>query len=197
MTLRSRNVVYLTHPEVDIDPAIPIPDWGLDAVGQARVDTLISRLSPNENAQIIASAERKAIDAAGPLAGLTSKALVVRPGMHENDRSATGYLPRLEFEATADAFFANPTVSVRGWERAVDAQTRIVGEVETALSGFPENDLFFVGHGGVGTLLYCHLAGLPIDRRWDQQGCGQWFRFTAADRIPQSHWQSMEALTSI
>ena len=42
--------------------------------------------------------------------------------LHENDRSATGYLPPNQFEAMADRFFAEPQASVLGWERAVDAQ---------------------------------------------------------------------------
>ena len=50
--------------------------------------------------------------------------------MHENDRSATGFLEPSEFERVADEFFARPTVSIGGWERAIDAQKRIVGEVE-------------------------------------------------------------------
>ena len=50
--------------------------------------------------------------------------------MHENDRSATGYLTQAEFQATADHFFAEPEVSARRWERAVDAQAGIVREAE-------------------------------------------------------------------
>lgn len=193
----SRTVVYLTHPEVMIDPTLPIPDWGLDAIGEARVASLASHLRESKSTQAIASAERKAMETALPLAERTSSPLVVRPDMHENDRSATGYLPKPEFEVVADAFFANPAISIRGWERAVDAQSRIVGQVDAAIEEFPNGGLLIVGHGGVGTLLYCHLAGLPIDRRWDQSGCGHWFAFDATDRRPKSHWQPMEALTSM
>jgi broad specificity phosphatase PhoE len=81
----------------------------------------------------------------------------------ENDRSATGFLPPEEFERVADQFFANPETSIRGWERAIDAQTRIVRAVERIESKGPTA---IVSHGAVGTLLYCHLAGKPIDRRW-------------------------------
>ena len=66
----------------------------------------------------------------------------VRPAMHENDRSATGFLEPKEFEAAADQFFAHPTKSVRGWETAVRAQVRIVTEVEDALSGLAETAIF-------------------------------------------------------
>jgi len=47
----------------------------------------------------------------------------------ENDRSATGYLEPQEFETTANAFFAYPERSIRGWETAQAAQTRIVEAV--------------------------------------------------------------------
>jgi len=64
------------------------------------------------------------------------------PGLRENDRSATGFLQKQEFEATADAFFAHPHESVRGWEAAVAAQARIVRAVEEILSQAPnEGDL--------------------------------------------------------
>jgi broad specificity phosphatase PhoE len=66
----------------------------------------------------------------------------------ENDRSATGYLPKQEFEATADAFYARPQESVRGWERAADAQARIVRAVDQIVSQTPaEGDVAIVGHG--------------------------------------------------
>ena len=50
----------------------------------------------------------------------------VRARMGENDRSATGFLPGPDFEAMADRFFAQPDQSAEGWERAVDAQARIM-----------------------------------------------------------------------
>lgn len=54
--------------------------------------------------------------------------------MHENDRSATGFLPPSEFESVADEFFAKPEVRVRGWEPAIDAQARIRSEVDAVLA---------------------------------------------------------------
>jgi broad specificity phosphatase PhoE len=87
--------------------------------------------------------------------------------MGENDRSATGFLPPSEFEATADRFFAEPDWSVRGWETARAAQARIVAAVRTALLDI-SGDALFVEHGGVGTLLYCALRRVEIDRRYDQ-----------------------------
>jgi broad specificity phosphatase PhoE len=147
---------------------------------------------------IFASNERKARDAAQILAdalGLASYSVIADLG--ENDRSATGFLAKEQFEATADAFFAHPEESIRGWEPAVDAQARIVRAIEQAVSQAPASaDIAIVGHGGSGTLLYCHLAGLPIDRRYDQPATngGNWFAFDRTSRkLLCDGWQSIDA----
>jgi broad specificity phosphatase PhoE len=120
----------------------------------------------------------------------------VRPAMHENDRSATGFLPPTRFEEMADLFFARPAESVLGWERAIDAQARIVAEVDACLERPLSGDILFVGHGAVGTLLWCALSGAPIGRAHDQTpGGGFWFAFDVADRRPDRGWRAMEALS--
>ena len=123
--------------------------------------------------RIICSAEQKAVDTArivGEHLGITPE---VRPSTHENER--TGFLPEAEFQATADAFFARPTESIAGWERAIDAQTRILTALDDVLHDPQPDDVMVVGHGGVGTLLLCALAGWEIDRRHDQPGVGHHF----------------------
>jgi broad specificity phosphatase PhoE len=186
-------VRYLTHPQVAVDPDTPVPQWGLSDVGKARVRFLIERGVLAGTRTVVSSAERKAIETAEPIAASLGVDLVVREAMHENDRSATGYLPPEKFERVADAFFARPTQSVRGWERAVDAQARIVREASEVLSLAPPGDVIFVGHGAVGTLLYCHLAGLAIDRRHDQPaGGGNMFAVERADGRILHGWSPME-----
>jgi len=187
---------YLTHPQVRIDPAVPVPEWGLSDIGSQRVERLAASGALAGTTTIVCSAEQKAIETAEPLAERLGLSLQVRARMHENDRSATGFLPPDEFETVADAFFASPDISVRGWERAVDAQSRIVREVQAVLASAPAGDILLVGHGGVGTLLYCHLAGLPIDRRHDQPAGGGNF-FTAhrdGSAVPRG-WVPMEELS--
>lgn len=115
--------------------------------------------------------------------------------MHENDRSATGYLDQSAFEAAADAFFAEPEVSFKGWERAVEAQARVLAEVRAVLACPRAEAVVFVGHGGVGTLLYCALAGLPIARRHDQTGGGSYFAFDSVALRPHHGWRAIEELS--
>jgi broad specificity phosphatase PhoE len=186
---------YLTHPQVKIDPVIPVPSWGLNEVGRARTEAIASTGRLSETRQIISSAERKAIETAEIIAARLNIEVEVREAMHENDRSATGFLMPDEFEAVANQFFAQPHTSIRGWERAIDAQLRIVREVEHVLSRKRPGDVLFIGHGGVGTLLYCHYAGFAIGRTYDQPaGGGCFFAFTGDGRRVQHSWCRLEDL---
>jgi broad specificity phosphatase PhoE len=94
----------------------------------------------------------------------------------------------------ADTFFAYPQESVRGWERAVDAQRRIIGAVDRAIARSVGGDVAIVSHGGVGALLLCHLKGLPISRGEDQPGAGggHVYAFDAASRRLLSGWRRIE-----
>ncbi|WP_298243561.1 histidine phosphatase family protein [uncultured Bradyrhizobium sp.] len=188
-------VRYLTHPQVQIDPAVPVPQWGLSPVGRARTEALASTDRLARTTQIIASGERKAIETAEIIAARLGVMIEIREAMHENDRSATGFLKPAEFEAVADQFFAAPELSVRGWERAVDAQVRIVREAEAVLARNRPGDVLFVGHGAVGTLLFCHIAGQAIDRRYDQPaGGGHVFAFARETGEILHGWRRLEEM---
>ena len=189
------SVHFITHPEVVIDPRVPVPDWPLSAVGMRRMRLAAERPWLAGVRSIFTSTERKAMDAAGVLAWKLEINPTVIKDLGENDRSATGYLPRIEFEAVADEFFARPDVSVRGWERAADARRRIVSAVEQAMSLLStDGDIAIVSHGGVGALLLCHLKGVPISRDADQPGGGggNVFSFCKASRQLLSGWRRIE-----
>jgi len=190
------NVVrYLTHPQVNIDPTIPVPRWGLSEVGKARTDAVTITGPLSGTTRVISSGERKAIETAEIIAAKLGVDVEVREAMHENDRSATGFLVPDEFEAVANQFFGQPHISIRGWERAVDAQLRIVEEVEQVLASDTPGDVLLVGHGGVGTLLYCHYSGLEIARAHDQlAGGGCFFAFRSHDRRVLHAWRRLEEL---
>jgi broad specificity phosphatase PhoE len=189
---------YLTHPQVDIDPNKDVATWSLNGLGRQRIATLVDCNALAGTQRIISSAETKAVETATPLANSLACELEVRPLMGENDRQATGFLPPAEFETVADQFFANPDQSVRGWETASAAQSRILSEVQHCLNSHTGGDVLFVGHGAVGTLLYCALAGLPISRDYDQGpgGGGCFFEFTNEARTPLSRWQPLERLVA-
>lgn len=189
-----RLVRYLSHPQVMIDAGKPVEQWSLNDTGRARVQALTGSRALHRTAAIFSSAETKALETAAPLAQALGLTVTVRRAMHENDRSATGFLPPAEFESVANRFFAEPGASVRGWETAQAAQRRICTEVETCLALAPQGDVLIVGHGAVGTLLFCALADLPISRRHDQPaGGGNWFAFRPGGP-PLAAWAPLESL---
>jgi broad specificity phosphatase PhoE len=194
------TVFFITHPDVQIDPSVPVPEWPLNEQGQARMRALTGRPWIQGVRSIFASSERKARDAAQLLAdGLGLDGYRIIDSLGENDRSATGYLPKQEFEITVDAFFAEPQTSVRGWEPAAHAQTRIIQAVDLTVSRTTQGgDIAIVGHGGTGTLIYCHLADVPISRRHEQPPTdgGNWFAFDRTSRkLLHAGWRSIGALT--
>ncbi|MCM2401318.1 phosphoglycerate mutase family protein [Rhizobium sp. S153] len=186
--------LYVTHPQVKIDPGVPVPQWGLSDIGTQRARAAAALPWAQKLKRIVSSAEVKAMETAAILSEASGIGYESVEVMHENDRSATGFLPPPEFEKAADWFFANPTESFHGWEKAADAQRRIVDAVEAVLAGHdPADPIAFVGHGGVGTLLKCRLAGLPIARNRDQPGGGgNLFAFSLADRRITCDWTPME-----
>ena len=163
---------YLTHPQVNQDPSVPVPEWGISPDGRNRLLRLKDTSELKNTGLVISSTETKATETAEVISNLLGITYVVRQNMHENNRTATGYLPPDEFEKTADDFFSKPLESTRGWERAIDAQKRIVGEFEATVSENPGYDVLYVGHGAVGTLLLCHLLNVPISRNYDQPSGG-------------------------
>jgi broad specificity phosphatase PhoE len=168
---------FISHPEVVIDPQVPVPEWGLSARGRERLATMLDEPWVSGLVAVWSSLERKAIETAEPIAARCGLTVHRLHDLHENDRSATGFLPPDEFERVADEFFAEPTRSVRGWETAQAAQRRIVGAVRTVDAGSPPGPIAIAAHGGVGTLLFCHLAALPISRAHDQRGAGNIIAF--------------------
>lgn len=186
---------YITHPQVVIDPTLEIGRWSLSDIGLARVTALAKSGVLRGTKTVISSAEVKAIETARPLAHSLGCDAIIRPDMNENDRSATGYFPSGAFEAAADQFFAFPTSSYKGWETATAAQTRIVTAFFDAVGSAAKGDILCVGHGAVGTLLYCHLARVPISRIYDQPpGGGSFFELDNIGSKPKTGWAMIEAL---
>jgi len=184
---------YITHPQVQIDANVPVPEWGLSEIGRARALAMLEQPWVGSIRRVVSSAERKAIETAEILARQLGLTVEVRERMHENDRSATGFLPPPEFEAVADQFFANPHKSIRGWERAIDAQQRIVSEFETVLGAAETGDIAFVGHGGVGTLLLLSLSNREISRAADQPaGGGNYFAYDTGARRVVHGWRPID-----
>lgn len=188
------NVYFITHPEVVVDPHVPVTQWNLSPLGTMRVRRMLEQDWVSRIGCIASSSERKAAEMAEILSAHLALPYTFHADLGENDRSATGYLPREEFEVTADLFFAHPDRSVRGWETARAAQLRIARAIDRVLDEAPAGDVAVIAHGGVGALLMCHLKGIAISRTEDQPGSGggNFFVFRGRERILVQGWRPID-----
>ncbi len=163
-----RSLCLISHPDVVISARVPVRGWPLSEKGRARMLQGLGQPWIANVTAVYCSNEQKSVDAARILAGHLAMPATQVPELGENDRSSTGYLPAAEFEATAEEFFAHPHYSVRGWERAVDAQSRIVGAVERIAAADRTAGLIaLVSHGAVG-----NPSSLPFVQEADRPEMG-------------------------
>ncbi len=183
---------YVSHPEVAVDPGVPVPEWGLSDLGRRRALAMVEQPWVQQMSSLGSSPETKAMETARILCDHYGVDVDEIDNSHEIDRSATGFVSHDRHEVLADRLFAEPTRSADGWERAVDAQRRIVDRFSPFLepNGFAVQ--VAVGHGGVGTLLLCHLLGIDIDRSHDQPGQGHYWAFDCEQRRVLHTWRPID-----
>ena len=189
------SIIFLTHPEVVIDPAVPVPQWPLNAVGRERAERFAEMLVGRTVSAVYASTERKAMDGAAILAGRLGLPYGTDEALGENDRSATGYIAPPEFWEVVREFFGRPHESIRGWERAIDAQARIIEAVRRiAREDETSGDIVIVSHGGVGALLTAHLQKVEIGResRPGHPGGGCFIVFDRDSFAIRQDWRAIE-----
>lgn len=189
--MTTKKLVYVTHPEVIVDPDRTVTDWYLSDIGIERMRNFATS-EVFQNADCIwSSDETKAIEASGFLAATLKVPVKIDRRLHENDRSSTGFIPPQEFELVADEFFKYPLQSTKGWETAVDAQSRITEATFDLISkNAASSRLVMMGHGGVGTLLYCALTKSPISRDLDQPNQGCYWTYDITNEVMDHGWTS-------
>jgi broad specificity phosphatase PhoE len=192
--------LYITHPEVVIDPNAAMPRWGLSSLGRSRAERFANHPLVNDLTRLVSSTETKALELATILATRCKAPVDSGDKFDENDRRSTGFVPAARFEALLDALYAHPDESAGGWETARDTQRRVAGAFDDVLAGHDATrPIGFTGHGTVGTLLKCQLGGLTIARAEDQRrignpGGGNVFVVRLSDRKLMTDWISMEEL---
>lgn len=188
-------VRFITHPEVHSDPDLDRSRWGLSPKGRARVNAFVQTDALRGTKVVICSPETYAVETAEPLANALRAPLEIHPSLHQARRGEGGQLIGASQAEAEEHFYTVPEASIRGWERAVDAQARVCRAVENALKIAPKGDILIVGHGTVGTLLFCSLAGLAISRKHDEPaGGGHGFAFHRHDRQILHAWTPIEQM---
>ncbi|MBV7338920.1 phosphoglycerate mutase family protein [Chloroflexi bacterium TSY] len=186
-----KTVYFISHPEIVMNPHVPVTQWPLSDVGIMRMRQMLKQPWINAITAIYCSTEQKAMDGARILANHLGVGCAIHEGIGEVDRSSTGFLPPPEFEKAVDQLFGHPEKSFRGWETAVAAQQRIVNAIDEVIrNDMSRGNIALVSHGGVGALYLSYLQDIPISRDADQPGTGggNYFSFEAESRQLLTQW---------
>ena len=159
---------FISHPEVVIDPKVAVPDWGLSKRGRERLALLLEEPWIAEVAAVWSSRERKAIETAEPIAATRGLTVHTLHELHENDRSATGFLPPDEFDRRrrAGEFLECKEVFGRGdWYGTLHSQVAaglaagkwVILEIDvegmrSVLERYPDTITIFIHCGGIDEL---------------------------------------------
>jgi broad specificity phosphatase PhoE len=160
-----RHLILIKHSLPAIEPTLPAKQWPLSPEGHQRCSTLTTLLTHYTPTLIVSSPERKAQQTAAHLSLAFHQPYHVSEGLHEHERSKTGFLPQTHFEQIMDTFFSQPDSIVFGSESAHQARTRFSFAIEQALQEAPGGDVFVIAHGTVITLFVSYhttLAPLPL-----------------------------------
>lgn len=188
-------VYFITHPEVVVDFTTEIESWDLSEKGLSRLEVMLNQSWLSNIGSLFSSEEQKAKTAATRLSQKLRIPIQYIHELGEMDRSSTGPLPPDEFSVVVDEFFHNPDRSVRGWERAVDAQHRIIAAVEQVISvAVPDTNSAVISHGGVGALLLAHLKKAVISRQFDQPAQGYYFVFDRDTYALVEDWHAIDMI---
>jgi broad specificity phosphatase PhoE len=154
----SRPVFLIRHGPVELDLAVPAEQWQLSAAGYDLVLRLAALPCLAGLQTVWSSPEAKAVATARPLAQRYDLPLLLHPKLAELRRGPGNLPQRSEYEAAVSQAFAQPEISVNGWERACDARQRMLDaldEIAAASSG----PIAVVSHGLALSLLVGHLRG--------------------------------------
>lgn len=154
------ELIFITHPQVNIDPKIPIDEWSLSDVGFFRSKNFLDNSVLKRINAIYSSEEQKAFMFAEMIADkydLKNKKVDCL-----GEIRGRKFIPPEDFGLATKKWFDNPSKVVNGWETRNDAQERIVTCVRKIMSNYNSGKIAVVGHGGTGTLLKCVL------RKWCQ-----------------------------
>jgi broad specificity phosphatase PhoE len=151
------RLFLIRHSLPEVDPAVEPSRWGLGDEGRRRAGLLAARL-PSIRA-LFSSEERRALETATIVGAALNLAPVVRPGLHEHERSSAGWLENGDFRTAVYDFFATPVDFVFGSESADEAYDRIDSTVG-GLMAVAQDDIAVVGHGTVIALYVGRAVGV-------------------------------------
>lgn len=164
------TLILVKHSIPEVNENIPAREWKLSAEGQSRCKRLADLLVKYHPDQIISSVEPKAKETAELVAKELGLSTNIFEGLHEHDRTNTGYLSKEQFQESVREFFTRPDELVFGNETADEAYQRFQTAIDSILSKFPNQTIVVVAHGTVISLYVSRYIGISDLSLWKELG---------------------------
>lgn len=156
------TLTLITHAHTQVDPATDAVTWRLSAAGEAQAAALADQPFWATVDRILVSSEAKTRLTIAPL--LAERSLPVTADARFDEAARPGWCD--DYAARVAAFFADPTRSAGGWERAEAALARFLAGIAAHVPAAGGEHVALVAHGLVLSLYRAYLLGLataPFD----------------------------------
>lgn len=155
------KLIFVTHPEVRVEPAVAREKWDLSEKGKEELKNLLSKDFWKEINLIYTSKENKAHSVAEIIANSFGLKLVKIDGLEEVNRTSTGFIDDEKYRSAIEDFYLHPADSYKGWETAYDATERIKNSINKLRSENPSEETYvLIGHAMIGSCLSCYIRGI-------------------------------------
>ncbi len=147
--------LYLVrHAWPEVRPDEPAEQWPLSEQGRAHAVGVGQSLRDEGIRAVRSSPEPKALETAELIADQLGLDVTVDRDLGEARRTWVAE----DYETFVARFFAEPEASANGWERAIDAQRRMVAAVDRFAEELGDGAGLIVSHGLVLSLYLAYLA---------------------------------------
>ncbi len=170
------KLIYITHPEVIINPAIAIDEWVLSPLGWDRVEKLLALKFWQEVEKVYTSSEPKAYMIGEKVSKKYGIELEKISDLREIDRSATGIIsPLSDYMQVVQLSYENIKEMAKGWESISNVMLRNSNAVEMLKTKYNGKTFVIIGHGCAGTTIKCHIKKVNPTFQEDPQKTGCYF----------------------
>lgn len=164
------RLILVKHSSPQIEKHTPARKWKLSTEGKVRAERLAEVLATYQPVKVYSSAESKARETAGIIAGKLGLSYQVADNLHEHDRRFTPYVSVAEFQSLARRLFENPDQQVFGEETGSQALRRFRAGIENLTKHEATGALVIVSHGTVISLYVEWLTGCDGYTLWKELG---------------------------
>ncbi|HET7377903.1 MAG TPA: histidine phosphatase family protein [Anaerolineae bacterium] len=143
--------------------------WPLSDHGEEQVRALAQQPFWSEVKAIITSDEPKAVSTVDRIAFERNIPFFMHPGLRDLKRTPEWIE---DYEARVLEVFQKPALSIGGWERAADAQSRILTALDELIAKYDPEPFAVVSHGMVLSLLLASVNNMleQVFDVWQQLG---------------------------